>query len=82
MVAWQPACGVGDRQALRDKIKFFSTQDIDMFGFVFTTVVTALSLLVVDLTVPGVGLATFGAAIAAASALRRRSTSLARAPVS
>ena len=40
-----------------------------MLGIFITTLVTALSLLVVDLTVPGVGLATFPAALAAALAL-------------
>jgi putative membrane protein len=37
-----------------------------MIGFLLTTVVTALSLLVVDLIVPGVNIATFVAAILAA----------------
>lgn len=36
-----------------------------MLGFVITTLVTALSLLVVDLAVPGVAIATFPAALAA-----------------
>ena len=40
-----------------------------MLGFVITTLVTALSLLVVDMTVPGVGIATFAAAIMAAVSL-------------
>ena len=40
-----------------------------MLGIFITTLVTALSLLVVDLIVPGVGLATFPAAMAAAIAL-------------
>jgi putative membrane protein len=40
-----------------------------MLGFFVTTLVTALSLLVVDLAVPGVGIATFPAAMAAAIAL-------------
>jgi putative membrane protein len=37
-----------------------------MIGFLLTTVVTALSLLVVDLIVPGVNIATFVAAMLAA----------------
>jgi putative membrane protein len=37
-----------------------------MLGFFFTTLATALSLLVVDLAVPGVDIATFPAAIIAA----------------
>jgi putative membrane protein len=37
-----------------------------MLGFLFTTLATALSLLVVDLVVPGVDLANFPAAIIAA----------------
>lgn len=40
-----------------------------MIGFFFTTLATALSLLVVDLVVPGVDLATFPAAIIAAVAI-------------
>jgi putative membrane protein len=40
-----------------------------MLGFFLTTLVTALSLLVVDLVVPGVNLATFPAAIVAALAI-------------
>ena len=40
-----------------------------MLGLFVTTLVTALSLLVVDMAVPGVGIATFGAAIAAAVSL-------------
>ena len=40
-----------------------------MLGFVLTTLVTALSLLVVDLAIPGVGIATFAAALAAAVSL-------------
>lgn len=40
-----------------------------MLGFFLTTLVTALSLLVVDLAVPGVGIATFPAALAAALSL-------------
>lgn len=40
-----------------------------MIGFFFTTLATALSLLVVDLVVPGVNLATFPAAIIAAVAI-------------
>lgn len=40
-----------------------------MISFVFTTLATALSLLVVDLVVPGVDLATFPAAVIAAIAL-------------
>ena len=40
-----------------------------MLGIFITTLVTALSLLVVDIVVPGVGLATFPAAVAAALAL-------------
>ncbi|MGB7085839.1 MAG: phage holin family protein [Phormidesmis sp.] len=40
-----------------------------MLGFFLTTLVTALSLLVVDLIVPGVGIATFPAALIAAVAL-------------
>ncbi|MDX2228779.1 MAG: phage holin family protein [Leptolyngbyaceae cyanobacterium bins.349] len=40
-----------------------------MLGFLFTTLATALSLLVVDLVVPGVNLANFPAAIIAAIAL-------------
>ena len=40
-----------------------------MLGFVVTTLATALSLLVVDLIVPGVGIATFPAALAAAVSL-------------
>ncbi|MGB7248968.1 MAG: phage holin family protein [Phormidesmis sp.] len=40
-----------------------------MLGFFVTTLVTALSLLVVDLAVPGVGIATFPAALAAAVSL-------------
>jgi putative membrane protein len=37
-----------------------------MFGFLITTLITALSLLVVDLAVPGVDIATFPAALLAA----------------
>jgi putative membrane protein len=40
-----------------------------MLGFFLTTLVTALSLLIVDLAVPGVGIATFPAALAAALSL-------------
>lgn len=40
-----------------------------MIGFFLTTLVTALSLLIVDLVVPGVDLANFPAAIVAAIAL-------------
>jgi putative membrane protein len=40
-----------------------------MLGFFLTTLVTALSLLVVDLTVPGVVIATFPAALGAALSL-------------
>ncbi|MGC1309620.1 MAG: phage holin family protein [Phormidesmis sp.] len=40
-----------------------------MLGFFITTLVTALSLLVVDLAVPGVALATFPAALIAAVVL-------------
>ena len=40
-----------------------------MLGFVVTTLATALSLLVVDLIVPGVGIATFSAALLAAVSL-------------
>jgi putative membrane protein len=40
-----------------------------MLGFFLTTLATALSLLVVDLAVPGVDLATFPAAIIAALAI-------------
>lgn len=40
-----------------------------MLGFFVTTLVTALSLLVVDLAVPGVGISTFPAALAAAVSL-------------
>ncbi len=40
-----------------------------MLGFLLTTLITALSLLVVDLAVPGVDIATFPAAIIAALAL-------------
>ena len=40
-----------------------------MLGLFVTTLVTALSLLVVDLAVPGVGIATFAAAIMAALSL-------------
>jgi putative membrane protein len=40
-----------------------------MLGFFLTTLVTALSLLIVDLAVPGVGIATFTAALAAALSL-------------
>lgn len=40
-----------------------------MLGFLFTTLATALSLLVVDLVVPGVNLANFPAAIIAAIAI-------------
>lgn len=40
-----------------------------MLGLFVTTLVTALSLLVVDMAVPGVGIATFAAAIAAAVSL-------------
>ncbi len=40
-----------------------------MLGFLFTTLATALSLLVVDLAVPGVDLANFPAAIIAAIAI-------------
>lgn len=40
-----------------------------MLGFFLTTLATALSLLVVDLAVPGVGIATFPAAMAAALSL-------------
>ena len=40
-----------------------------MIGFLLTTLITALSLLVVDLAVPGVDLATFPAALLAAVSL-------------
>jgi putative membrane protein len=40
-----------------------------MIGFFFTTLATALSLLIVDLVVPGVDLATFPAAMIAAVAI-------------
>lgn len=40
-----------------------------MLGLFVTTLVTALSLLVVDLAVPGVGIATFAAAVLAALSL-------------
>ncbi|MGD1897918.1 MAG: phage holin family protein [Phormidesmis sp.] len=40
-----------------------------MLGFVLTTLVTALSLIVVDFFVPGVGIATFPVAIGAAIAI-------------
>ncbi|HEY9617099.1 MAG TPA: phage holin family protein [Microcoleaceae cyanobacterium] len=40
-----------------------------MLGFFFTTLATALSLLVVDLAVPGVDIATFPAAMIAAIAV-------------
>ncbi len=40
-----------------------------MLSFLITTLVTALSLLVVDIAVPGVGIATFPAALAAAVSL-------------
>ncbi len=40
-----------------------------MFGFALTTLITALSLLIVDLVVPGVVLANFPAAIIAAIAI-------------
>jgi putative membrane protein len=40
-----------------------------MLGFLFTTLATALSLLVVDLVVPGVDLSNFPAAIIAALAI-------------
>lgn len=40
-----------------------------MLGFFFTTLATALSLLVVDLAVPGVNIATFPAALFAALAI-------------
>jgi len=40
-----------------------------MLGFLFTTLATALSLLVVDIAVPGVDLANFPAAIIAALAI-------------
>ena len=40
-----------------------------MLGLFVTTLVTALSLLVVDIVVPGVGISTFAAAIAAAVSL-------------
>ena len=40
-----------------------------MLGLFVTTLVTALSLLVVDMAVPGVGISTFAAAIAAAVSL-------------
>lgn len=40
-----------------------------MLGFFLTTLVTALSLLVVDLAVPGVAIATFPAALAAGVSL-------------
>lgn len=40
-----------------------------MLGLFITTLVTALSLLVVDMVVPGVGISTFAAAIAAAVSL-------------
>ncbi len=40
-----------------------------MLGFFITTLVTALSILVVDLIVPGVGIATFPAALLAAVSL-------------
>ena len=49
--------------------KLLLSNNTTLFGFVITTVITALSLLVVDLTVPGVAIATFGAAIAAAVSL-------------
>ncbi len=40
-----------------------------MIGFFLTTLITALSLLVVDLTIPGVSIATFPAALLAAIAI-------------
>ena len=40
-----------------------------MLGFFLTTLVTALSLLIVDLAVPGVNIATFPAALIAALAI-------------
>ena len=40
-----------------------------MLGFFVTTLITALSILVVDLVVPGVGIATFAAAMLAAVSL-------------
>lgn len=40
-----------------------------MIGFLFTTLVSALGLLVVDLVVPGVDIATFPAALLAAVAI-------------
>jgi putative membrane protein len=40
-----------------------------MLGFLITTLITALSLLVVDLVVPGVGIATFAAAMLAGVSL-------------
>lgn len=40
-----------------------------MLGFFVTTLITALSILVVDLIVPGVGIATFTAALLAAVSL-------------
>jgi len=40
-----------------------------MLGFLVTTLITALSILVVDLIVPGVGIATFTAALLAAVSL-------------
>jgi len=40
-----------------------------MFGFFLTTVISALGLLVVDLVVPGVDIATFPAALLAAVAI-------------
>ncbi len=40
-----------------------------MLGFLVTTLITALSILVVDLVVPGVGIATFAAAMLAAVSL-------------
>jgi putative membrane protein len=44
-------------------------EESTMLGFFFTTLATALSLLVVDLAVPGVDIATFPAAMIAAIAV-------------
>lgn len=49
--------------------KLLQNNNTALYGFVITTVITAISLLVVDWTVPGVTIATFGAAIAAAISL-------------
>jgi putative membrane protein len=52
-----------------DDFIYYKTRRTDMFGFALTTLITALSLLIVDLVVPGVVLANFPAAIIAAIAI-------------